>query len=1179
MEETIASKKIRNYFQEIEKKVKCAYEKATKARKRGYDPEEEVAIPLAKNMAERVEGLISSIKPEIAGSGLPKRIKELEKKFSELDWRVAFSIALEVALGKFCKFKDEREAMEVGIRTGIAYLTLGIVASPIEGFTGLRIKKRKDGKEYFCLMYSGPIRSAGGTAAAVSVILADYIRKEFGYSNYDPTEEEIQRMVTEIYDYHERVTNLQYLPSKEEIEFLIKNLPVQIDGDPSEQIEVSRYKDLERIDTNRIRSGPCLVIGEGLAQKAQKLLKQIPTLAKEFGLDNWLFLEEFVVIQRSVKSKGVTEEGPITPDFTYIKDLVAGRPVLAHPLASGGFRLRYGRSRASGYSSAAIHPALMYALKGYLAIGTQIKLERPGKAAALSCCDSIDGPIVKLTNGDVIRLESESDAKRLSKDIKEILFLGDILLSYGDFFNRAHRLIPPGYCEEWWVQELEKATVDYFGTLALDKLSDLVGISKDALQLLLKEPLGQRLTAVAALQISKKVGTPLYPRYVYHWNLIKTSDLMKIATWFDKAKIVVDSGVIQKIVLPLEKESKKLFEAIGLPHKVVNNEYVLIEKDDAIVMVECLGLSGEQSTEKLKKIISENKDKSPLDVISIVSGLKLRDKSGCFIGARMGRPEKAKIRKLTGSPHVLFPVGEEGGKLRCFQTAMELGKIKAEFAIYKCKKCNRETVFSVCESCDEKAKKVYFCKICGLIEKDKCKHGNAKAYIEKGIDINYYFSRFMEKIGDKSLPDLIKGVRGTSNRDHIPEHLIKGILRAKHEIYVNKDGTTRYDTTQMAITHFKPREVGVSVEKLKELGYDRDIYGNELIEDDQILELKPQDLILPSCDESPEEGADRILFRLANFIDELLVKLYKLKPFYNLRSKEDLIGHLVVAIAPHTSAAIVGRIVGFSKTQGFFAHPMFHAATRRDCDGDEASITLLMDVLLNFSRQFLPDSRGATQDAPLVLTTRLIPSEVDDMVFDMDVCWNYPLEFYNACLEYKFPWDVKIEQMGQRLNTELQYEKFGFTHNTSDINSGIRCSSYKTLPSMEEKLKGQMELAEKIRAVETSDVARLVIEKHFLRDIKGNLRKFSQQEFRCVNCNEKYRRPPLVGKCVLCGGRIIFTISEGSIIKYLEPAISLATKYNLPSYLKLSLELTKRRVEGIFGKEKEKQIALKQWFS
>src|SRR3990167_3729198 len=78
------------------------------------------------------------------------------------------------------------------------------------------------------------------------------------------------------------------------------------------------------------------------------------------------------------------------------------------------------------------------------------------------------------------------------------------------------------------------------------------------------------------------------------------------------------------------------------------------------------------------------------------------------------------------------------------------------------------------------------------------------------------------------------------------------------------------------------------------------------------------------------------------------------------------IGSFVIGLAPHTSAAITARIIGFSKTMGLYAHPMFNAATRRDCDGDEASVTLLMDVLLNFSKEFLPDRRGSTQDASLV---------------------------------------------------------------------------------------------------------------------------------------------------------------------------------------------------------------------
>jgi DNA polymerase II large subunit len=1180
MEDENMSEDIENYFENISEEVKTAYTLAKKARKKGYDPEDDVNLPLAKNMAERVEGLIGVMIPQIINSGLSKRILELEKKYKKLNWRVALTIALEVAEEKFCKLDNQLKAIETGIRVGLAYLTLGIVASPLEGFIKLDLKKRKDGKDYFCMMFSGPIRSAGGTAGAVSVIIADYLRKKMGYDVYDPTEKEIRRTVTELYDYHERVTNLQYLPSEKEIRFLIEHLPVQIDGDPSEKIEVSNYKDVPRIETNQIRSGVCLVVGECLAQKASKLWANVSKWMDDFELEQWLFLNEFIDLQKKVKSKTNVEfKEKIAPVFTYIEDLVAGRPVLTHPLGIGGFRLRYGRSRASGYSSAAIHPATMHILNRYLAIGTQLKVERPGKATAITACDSIEGPIVKLKNGNLVKINTIKDIKSLTDEIKEILFLGDIMFSYGDFYNRAHQLVPAGYCEEWWALELEHATVDLFGTLDTEKLSELLEIPSEELTKLLKNPLLFKPDAQQAINISQKLKVPLHPSYNYYWKTISPDNLLMLVNWMNDINIVTENNVVNKIILPFDEAPKRVLELLGIEHIVVNNEHVVLEKESAIALAVSLNLKEQNDIKKIKDIITENKEKNTLEIINILSEIQIRDKSGVFIGARMGRPEKAKMRKLKGSPHVLFPVGKEGGRLRSFQSCLEAGNLRADLPIYRCQKCKKDTIFSVCEDCNKKTKKLYNCRICGLLEKDKCpKHEKTESFKTQNFNIKKYLESTLKKLKINSFPDLIKGVRGTSNKDHTPEPLAKGILRAKHDVYVNKDGTTRYDMTQLPITHFKPKEINVPVEKLKELGYSEDIHGKSLENHDQVLELKPQDLILPACDENPEIGADKILFKVGLFIDELLEKFYNVDKFYNFKSETDTIGALVVVLAPHTSAGTIGRVIGFSNTQGFFAHPMFHAATRRDCDGDEASVMLLMDVLLNFSRKFLPGTRGATQDAPLVLTSKIIPSEVDDMVFDMDVSWRYPLEFYEACLNFKQPRDVDIEQFGNNLNTPKQYKGLGYTHFITNLNSGVMCSAYKILPSMEEKLKGQMDLADKIRAVDAPDVARLVIEKHFLRDIKGNLRKFSTQQFRCVNCNEKYRRPPLANQCIKCNGKIIFTLTEGSIVKYLEPAISLADKYNLPSYLKQTLELTKRNVESIFGREKEKQIGLGKWF-
>ncbi len=1174
-----ASPQMMDYFLEIKDKVSRAHKVASEAKLLNIDPEPKVEISIAENMAERVVGLISVIAPQIVNSGVVERIQELEKQYGVLDWRVALKIAEEVAVEKFCKFKDKNEAMSVGIRTGFAYSTVGVVASPLDGIIDIQVKKRLDNRgEYICLIFAGPIRNAGGTNAALSVIIADYVRIKLGYDCYDANELEVKRSISEIRDYDERISPRQHKPSDDEIKILIGNIPVEVGGDPSETIEVSNFKNLPRIPTNLIRSGFCLICTDCIPLKAPKLWKQLSVWGKDFGLDHWKFLADLIDAQKKAKAKGgdKKEDKGVVPNYSFIADLVAGRPVIGYPLRAGGFRLRYGRSRASGYSAQTINPATMVVLDKYLATGTQIKVERPGKAATLTTSEFVEGPIVKLVNGDVVYLDGFKKAKAVSSDVAEILFLGDLLIAYGDFLNRAHVLVPAGYCEEWWVQELEKSSVGLFGTIDAEKISNLSSVSSEFVADILKNPLTRIPSGFDAVLLSKSLKIPLHPRYTLHFSLISKDDFVSLLNWFKKANVIKNDDVVEKIVLPYGAE-KRVLELIGCPHKNVNDEFVVIEKDFADVLNVLFSLDS-----KLDELINSacSSDLKVLDLINSFGALKLRDKSGVFVGSRMGRPEKAKQRKMTGSPHVLFPVGEQGGKFRSFQSALESGFVESNFSVFYCESCGKDVVYPSCTTCLKPAKRLYFCKFCGKMFDESCpKHGKNILFSKFKFNIKEEFVNCLKHLNMKSYPDLIKGARGTSNKEHYPEHLSKGILRAKNDVFVFKDGTSRYDMTQLPITHFKPKEVGVSVGKLKELGYVKDIKDKDLIDDDQLLELKPQDVILPGCDVSTDEGAETVLFRISKFIDDALVSLYKKESFYNCATPQDLVGHLVICLAPHTSAGTVGRIIGFSKTQGFLAHPLMHAATRRDCDGDEACVMLLMDGFLNFSKHFLPTSRGATMDASLVLTYLINPAEVDDMVFDVDVSWRYPLELYEASLQYKLPWEVGVETLKKRLGTPKQYEGMGFTHDIDDINNTVRCSAYKTLPTMEDKLKGQMFLAEKLRSVNATDVASMVIEKHFLKDTKGNLRKFSMQEFRCVNCNAKYRRPPLLGKCKECNnGKIIFTISEGSIVKYLEPSLSLAEKYNVSDYLKQTLDLLQQRVEGVFGKEKEKQVGLGSWF-
>ena len=122
---------MQKYFDDLNNHIAKCYSLAEKARKKGLDPEEEVPIPLAKNMAELVVSLISVVSPQIIGTPITPRIIELEQEYGLLDWRVGFKIAEEVAKEIFCKFNSKQEAIETGIRVGFAYLTLSIFSSPL----------------------------------------------------------------------------------------------------------------------------------------------------------------------------------------------------------------------------------------------------------------------------------------------------------------------------------------------------------------------------------------------------------------------------------------------------------------------------------------------------------------------------------------------------------------------------------------------------------------------------------------------------------------------------------------------------------------------------------------------------------------------------------------------------------------------------------------------------------------------------------------------------------------------------------------------------------------------------------------------------------------------------------------------------------------------------------------
>ncbi len=1116
-------KEIRKYHDLLLTELEHVYRIAELARQKGLDPEPHVEIPVAKNMAERVEKLMGV-------SGLAERIIELEEGGISREI-ICFKVAEEILEGKFGEM-DIEEAIDKAVRTAVAIMTEGVVAAPIEGIARVKI----DRDDFLRVYYAGPIRSAGGTAQVISVLVADYVRRRAGIGRYVPTEQEILRYCEEI-PLYKKVANLQYLPSDEEIKLIVSNCPVCIDGEPTEDAEVAGYRNLPRVETNRVRGGMALVIAEGIALKAPKLKKMVD----EIGIEGWEWLDKLIKGSSGDEKEDKVE---IKPKDKYLSDIVAGRPVFSHPSRKGGFRLRYGRARNSGFATVGISPATM-ALLDFIAVGTQLKVERPGKAGGVVPVSSIEGPTVRLRNGDVVKIRSVSEAKALKNEVEKILDLGEILINFGDFLENNHPLIPASYTYEWWIQEVEKTGKVIRGDY-------------------------RKISEEEALRLCDEYRVPLHPDYTYLWHDITVEEYCYLRNFVsDNGKIEGKHGK-SSLILPYDSKIKDILEKTLIEHKV-RDDFIVVETWK--VLTRCLGLD-----ERLEKI-TDVSGSDVLEIVNAVSGIKVRAKALSRIGARMGRPEKAKERKMSPPPHVLFPVGMAGGKTRDVKNAINFtkdynsakGEVEVEVALRRCRECGKETFWLKCD-CGGLTEQIYYCPSCRIKNgSERCvKCGReTRGYFKRKINIREIYEAAIRNLNEYDSFDTIKGVIGMSSKLKMPERLEKGILRAKHDVYVFKDGTARFDATDLPVTHFRPREIGVSVEKLRELGYERDYQGMELKSDDQIVELKPQDVILP------KNGAEYLL-RVAKFIDELLVKFYGMEPFYKAESIEDLIGHLVIGLAPHTSAGVLGRIIGFSDVLAGYAHPYFHAAKRRNCDGDEDCFMLLLDGLLNFSRKFLPDKRGGQMDAPLVLTAIVDPREVDKEVHNMDIVERYPVEFYEATLRYADPKEVEeyIEKVGDRLKDETRFCGLNFTNDTDDIAGGTKESAYKYLKTMQDKVYHQMELARKIQAVDEHDVAERVINVHFLPDIIGNLRAFSRQEFRCVKCNTKYRRIPLVGKCTKCGGKLTLTVHSNSIMKYLNLSKYLCENFDVSEYTKQRLFLLEQEIKSLFENEGEKQVTI-----
>jgi len=1129
------SKSYQNYVETMENELKRLYAISDSARSEGLDPALKTECIIAKDIADLVEGLVGP--KEVALS-----IRELSTKMQREE--IAFKVAEEIVLGKFGHMEPEKAA-EQAIRTALAIFTEGLTAAPIQGIAQVKIKTNADRTRYLAIYFAGPIRSAGGTDQALTLVVGDFVRTQLGLDKYKPTEEEISRFIEELRLYERSVGRFQYHIPDDELRKALNLIPVECTGTESDPVEVSSYRNLPRVETNRVRGGALRVVNDGIVGRAQKVF----VIIDKIGFQGWDWLKEF-------KKKSEKKSGG------FMDDVIAGRPIFAFPSRRGGFRLRYGRSRNTGLSAVGIHPATMLVLEGFLAAGTQMRLELPGKGCVTLPVDTIEPPVVLLNDNSVVRVTLENFCEVKGK-IQKILFLGDILISFGDFLYTSKGLSPSGYVEEWWVKDLKRALAEKFN-VDYAKAAEVTGVSLGRLNSFLDDPFRNKPTTKEATLLSLRMGIPLHPARTFFWsNLSNVQQVDLLKKWLTSCEVAFEDGVVSRISGEANEDIVRFLRLIFAPHKLMSNR-VLLVGEDAAALAFCLGYG-------TTNMVDCSQTDTVHGAISLLSGVQVKDKAPTYVGGRMGRPEKAKRRDMKPLVHVLFPVTLAGGSHRDLLEAAKQGPVFVEMVKRKCPNCKNYTLKVKCSSCGCATIAENSCPRCGkALKDDSCPTCKTEAIQYQRQPVNF---KEMVDSACKSLnypaPKMLRGVKGLINKDKTPEIIEKGVLRARYDLSVYKDGTIRFDATNAPLTHFTPAEVGVPVEKIRQLGYCSDTHGVSLTDPSQVCELKVQDIVIPW-------KAGEYFIQIADFIDDLLVRVYKLPAYYNVKKPEDLVGHLVFGLAPHTCACILGRIVGYTDRNLIYAHPIWHSAKRRDCDGDEDAIMLGLDTLLNFSRVYLPAQIGGIMDAPILLIPFVNTKEVQRQAHDFDVDASYPLEFYQKTLEKSEARPVSsiMDVISHRLGTEAQFEGFQYTTPVTNINLGNANSAYKEFKSMIEKLNMQLALGEKIDAVDVKRVALKVLTTHFIRDIAGNLRAFSTQAFRCKSCNKKFRRLPLKGKCPFCGGKLTLTVYRGGIEKYLVAAQQLVDSYGLPNYYTQRMDLIKEEIASMFDNKKPKQAKL-----
>jgi len=347
----------RDYYSNLSAETYRIFENAAEAKSSLVDSSGIIEPKIAFDLADRV----SKMHEIDIADPLRELLKINGKELS------ALILSKEIALGKYSLPETTlEEKLDLAVRVGLAIVTEGVTIAPLQGISEVKIKKNKDGSDYLSVSIAGPMRSAGGTESAVTMLIADHVRKTVGLSKFQANsfDDETGRFVEELRIYEREAGNFQFHILDEDIIRVISNLPVELNGVDTDPFEVVNHKGMVRITTDRVRGGALRVLNDGLIGRAKKLLNRIEL----YNLDGWEWLAD-------LKGAVQTDDKQENAAAKRMREVITGRSVLSMPNKLGGFRLRYGRACNTGFAAVGVHPVIAEILDHTVAVGTQIKID------------------------------------------------------------------------------------------------------------------------------------------------------------------------------------------------------------------------------------------------------------------------------------------------------------------------------------------------------------------------------------------------------------------------------------------------------------------------------------------------------------------------------------------------------------------------------------------------------------------------------------------------------------------------------------------------------------------------------------------------------------------------------------------------------------------------------------